>query len=157
MRRSYTPRSILRTRLGIEEDGPPDYSCLAGAGAFLSTPTDLVRLGSAMLKPGLLKAETITASPDSHAPRLWSVHDIRARLDGRQRPARGRAGTDGQSPGQSQGRYRLAPDVPGSRSRGCRRRQHDGCQQASTPSRYRSPTRSPDSRIAATIRGNERY
>ena len=39
----------------------PDYSCLAGAGAFLSTPTDLVQLGSAMLKPGLLKAETIAA------------------------------------------------------------------------------------------------
>jgi CubicO group peptidase (beta-lactamase class C family) len=58
---SYTPRSILRTRLGIEEPAPPDYSCLAGAGAFLSTPTDLVRLGFALLKPGLLKAETITA------------------------------------------------------------------------------------------------
>jgi serine beta-lactamase-like protein LACTB, mitochondrial len=39
----------------------PDYSCVAGAGAFLSTPTDLVRLGSAMLKPGLLQAETIAA------------------------------------------------------------------------------------------------
>jgi serine beta-lactamase-like protein LACTB, mitochondrial len=39
----------------------PDYSCLAGAGAFLSTPTDLVRLGSAMMKPGLLRAETIAA------------------------------------------------------------------------------------------------
>jgi len=58
---SYTPRSILRTGLGIEEHGPPDYSCLAGAGAFLSTPTDLVRLGSALLKPGLLKAETLTS------------------------------------------------------------------------------------------------
>ena len=58
---SYTPRAILRTRLGIKEDGPPDYSCLAGAGAFLSTPTDLVRLGSAVLKPGLLKAEAITS------------------------------------------------------------------------------------------------
>jgi serine beta-lactamase-like protein LACTB len=56
---SYTPRSILRTRLGIDESPPPDYSCLAGAGAFLSTPTDLVRLGSVILKPGLLKAETI--------------------------------------------------------------------------------------------------
>ena len=41
------------------EAPPPDYSCFAGAGAFLSTPSDLVRLGSAMLKPGLLKAETI--------------------------------------------------------------------------------------------------
>jgi len=58
---SYTPRSILRTRLGIEEDPPPEYSCLAGAGAFLSTPTDLVRFGSSLLKPGLLKAETITS------------------------------------------------------------------------------------------------
>ena len=37
----------------------PDYSCFAGAGAFLSTPSDLARLGSATLKPGLLKAETI--------------------------------------------------------------------------------------------------
>jgi CubicO group peptidase (beta-lactamase class C family) len=39
----------------------PDYSCIAGGGAFLSSPTDLVRLGSAMLKPGVLKAETIAA------------------------------------------------------------------------------------------------
>ena len=39
----------------------PDYSCVAGGGAFLSTPTDLVRLGSAMLKPGLLRADTIAA------------------------------------------------------------------------------------------------
>jgi serine beta-lactamase-like protein LACTB, mitochondrial len=39
----------------------PDYSCVAGGGAFLSTPTDLVRLGSAMLKPGLLQADTIAA------------------------------------------------------------------------------------------------
>jgi serine beta-lactamase-like protein LACTB, mitochondrial len=57
----YSPRSVLRTRLGVKEASRPDYSCLAGAGAFLSTPTDLVRLGSAMLKPGLLKAETIAA------------------------------------------------------------------------------------------------
>jgi serine beta-lactamase-like protein LACTB len=38
---------------------PPDYSCVAGGGAFLSTPTDLVRLGSAMLTPGFLTADTI--------------------------------------------------------------------------------------------------
>ncbi len=57
---SYTPRSILRTRLGVDEPPPPDYSCLAGAGAVLSTPMDLVRLGSALLKPGLLTAQTIT-------------------------------------------------------------------------------------------------
>ena len=38
-----------------------DYACFFGAGAFLSTPSDLVRLGSAWLQPGLLlKAETLT-------------------------------------------------------------------------------------------------
>jgi serine beta-lactamase-like protein LACTB len=57
----YGPSFFLRTRLGVSVASPADYSCLAGAGAFLSTPTDLVRLGSAMLKPGLLKAETIAA------------------------------------------------------------------------------------------------
>ena len=40
---------------------PPaaDYGCTFGSSAFLSTPSDLVRLGSALLKPGFLKAETI--------------------------------------------------------------------------------------------------
>jgi CubicO group peptidase (beta-lactamase class C family) len=37
-----------------------DYACFFGAGAYLSTPSDLVRLGSAWLTPGLLKAETLT-------------------------------------------------------------------------------------------------
>ena len=37
----------------------PDYSCVAGGGAFLSTPSDLVRLGSTMVTPGFLRAETI--------------------------------------------------------------------------------------------------
>ena len=57
----YAPRAMLRPRLGVEEAKRPDYSCLAGGGAFLSTPSDLVRLGSAMLKPGFLTAETIAA------------------------------------------------------------------------------------------------
>ena len=55
-----SPDSVFGVRVGAKPSRP-DYSCLAGAGAFLSTPTDLVRLGSAMLKPGLLKAETIAA------------------------------------------------------------------------------------------------
>ena len=55
------PRSFLGIRLDPQEADRPDYSCVAGGGAFLSTPTDLVRLGSAMLKPGRLKAETIAA------------------------------------------------------------------------------------------------
>jgi serine beta-lactamase-like protein LACTB len=59
---SYSLGSVLTTRLGIKKASlRPDYSCVAGAGAFLSTPTDLVRLGSSMVKPGLLKVGTIAA------------------------------------------------------------------------------------------------
>ena len=57
----YSPRAMLRPGLGVEPATRPDYSCLAGAGAFLSTPSDLVRLGSAMVEPGLLKQDTIAA------------------------------------------------------------------------------------------------
>jgi serine beta-lactamase-like protein LACTB, mitochondrial len=55
----YFPRTAMRPSLGLHNGQGADYSCFAGAGAFLSTPSDLVRLGSAMLKPGLLTAETI--------------------------------------------------------------------------------------------------
>ena len=55
----YGPRAAMRTDLGVELTSPAHYSCLAGAGAFLSTPSDLVRFGAAMMKPGLLKADTI--------------------------------------------------------------------------------------------------
>jgi CubicO group peptidase (beta-lactamase class C family) len=55
----YIPRASMRTRLGVRKGSRPPTSCLAGAGAFFSTPSDMVRFGSAMLKPGLLKAETI--------------------------------------------------------------------------------------------------
>jgi CubicO group peptidase (beta-lactamase class C family) len=69
VRQVFEPLDMTRTSVA-ETDGladvahhgrRPDYSCVAGGGAFLSTPTDLVRLGSAMLKPGQLKAETIAA------------------------------------------------------------------------------------------------
>jgi serine beta-lactamase-like protein LACTB, mitochondrial len=56
---SYIPRANMRTKLGVRKGMRLNNSCLAGAGAFFSTPSDLVRFGSAMLKPGLLKAETI--------------------------------------------------------------------------------------------------
>jgi serine beta-lactamase-like protein LACTB len=56
---SYIPRASMRTKLGVRKRSRLDNSCLAGAGAFFSTPADLARFGSAMLKPGLLKAETI--------------------------------------------------------------------------------------------------
>lgn len=59
--RHVPPRSFFGIRLRPGDADRPDYSCLFGAGAFLSTPTDLVRLGSAMVKPGFLKEETIAA------------------------------------------------------------------------------------------------
>jgi len=55
----YFPRVMMRPNLGLQNGLGADYSCFWGAGAFLSTPSDLVRLGSAMLKPGFLTAETI--------------------------------------------------------------------------------------------------
>ena len=75
-REVFTPLGMERTTLEGADDDPDtaefdskrtdqegplasDYSCAAGAGAFLSTPSDLVRLGSTMLKPGLLKPDTI--------------------------------------------------------------------------------------------------
>lgn len=59
----YGARAAMRTGLdlGVAAAAQAQYSCLAGAGAFLSTPSDLARFGSAMLKPGFLKAETIAA------------------------------------------------------------------------------------------------
>jgi len=55
----YGPRVMLNTALGLNAATGADYSCYFGAGAFLSTPSDLVRLGSAMIEPGLLRAETL--------------------------------------------------------------------------------------------------
>ena len=55
------PRALLGMRLPAEEVTRSDYSCVAGAGAFLSTPTDLARFGSVLLTPGFLTADTIAA------------------------------------------------------------------------------------------------
>jgi serine beta-lactamase-like protein LACTB, mitochondrial len=55
----YFPRMAQRPDLGLQEAPEADYSCWAGAGAFVSTPSDLVRFGSAMLRPGMLTSETL--------------------------------------------------------------------------------------------------
>jgi len=59
--RHVPPREFFGIRLRPKDADKPDYSCLAGAGSFMSTPADLVRLGSVMVKPGFLKPETIAA------------------------------------------------------------------------------------------------
>ncbi len=56
---SYIPRASMQTRLGVRKVSRLDNSCLGGGGAFFSTASDLVRFGSAMLKPGLLKPDSI--------------------------------------------------------------------------------------------------
>lgn len=45
--------------LGSGRETTVDYSCLAGAGGFLSTPSDLVRFGLAMNNGKLLKPDTV--------------------------------------------------------------------------------------------------
>jgi serine beta-lactamase-like protein LACTB, mitochondrial len=55
----YFPRAAQRPHLGIQDAPPADYSCFAASGVFLSTPSDLVRFASAMMRPGFLKAETV--------------------------------------------------------------------------------------------------
>jgi CubicO group peptidase (beta-lactamase class C family) len=65
-RELFAPLGMTRTALE-STDNDADYGCFFGAGAFLSTPSDLVRFGSAMVVPrpsdtrarGLLKPKTI--------------------------------------------------------------------------------------------------
>ena len=44
----YYPQIQWGSQFGPELAAPVDYSCFAGAGGFLSTPSDLVRFGMAM-------------------------------------------------------------------------------------------------------------
>jgi CubicO group peptidase (beta-lactamase class C family) len=46
--------------LGSEVTTNVDYSCFAGAGAFLSTPSDLVRFGFALTSGTILQAGTVS-------------------------------------------------------------------------------------------------
>jgi CubicO group peptidase (beta-lactamase class C family) len=56
---SYFPRFGADTRLGYHVMRELDLSCYAGASAFLSTPSDLVRFGMAVNRGTLLKPETV--------------------------------------------------------------------------------------------------
>jgi CubicO group peptidase (beta-lactamase class C family) len=53
----YHPR--FNERQMPEPAGSIDYSCFAGAGGFLSTPSDLVRFGIALSSGTLLKSDTV--------------------------------------------------------------------------------------------------
>jgi len=55
----YFPRFAGDTKYGPELAREGDHSCFAGAGAFLSTPTDLVRFGMAVNSGTLLQPATL--------------------------------------------------------------------------------------------------
>jgi CubicO group peptidase (beta-lactamase class C family) len=57
--RSYFPRMMLNPRYGLQDAPAVDLSCILPAGGFLSTPSDLVRFGSAMMGDALLDAATV--------------------------------------------------------------------------------------------------
>ncbi len=55
----YYPRFAADTRYGPDLVSGGDYSCFAGAGAFLSTPSDLVRFAMAINSGKLLQPATV--------------------------------------------------------------------------------------------------
>lgn len=57
----YYPRFAGNTRYGPDLARNGDHSCFAGAGAFLSTASDLVRFGAAMTGGTLLQRATVAA------------------------------------------------------------------------------------------------
>ncbi len=55
----YFPRFAANPRYGPDLMREVDYSCYAGASAFVSTPSDLVRFGMAMQSGDLLQEATV--------------------------------------------------------------------------------------------------
>lgn len=55
----YYPRFSGDPATGSEPARAVDYSCFAGAGAFVSTPSDLVRFGSGLRSGRLLERHTV--------------------------------------------------------------------------------------------------
>jgi serine beta-lactamase-like protein LACTB, mitochondrial len=56
----YYPRLSGDPAFGPEPATPVDYSCFAGAGGFISTPSDLARFALALNNGKLLKPATVT-------------------------------------------------------------------------------------------------
>jgi len=86
----YYPRIMLNPRLGVHDAAVLDLSCLLPVGGFLSTPSDLVRFGSAMMGDALLDPATVEelqtpvrlASGDNGPALGWTVHHVPMGADG---------------------------------------------------------------------------
>ncbi|MBM3728170.1 MAG: beta-lactamase family protein [Acidobacteria bacterium] len=63
---SYFPRFAADPKFGLHLLRPLDHSCYSGAGVYLSTPSDLVRFGLAILGGKLLKPETVALLQTPH-------------------------------------------------------------------------------------------
>ena len=55
----YFPKFAANTRYGPQEPAEEDFTCFSGAGAFLSTASDMVRFGLAIKSGKFLKPETV--------------------------------------------------------------------------------------------------
>ena len=55
----YFPFAFRDPSFGVEDANDADNTCMQGAGALLSTPTDVVRFGLAILEGRLLRAQTL--------------------------------------------------------------------------------------------------
>lgn len=95
----YVPRMRRDPRHGLEVAPPTDYSCYGGAGAFLSTPSDLARFGSAMLTAKLLDRDSIAKLQTPTKLRAgettgyglgWEIESVR--IDGEETRMVGHAG-----------------------------------------------------------------
>ena len=91
----YFPRFAADTRYGPELAREGDYSCFAGAAAFLSTPSDLVRFGMAVGRGKLLQPATVELAPDTAEAHVGPADRLRPRLDARDDTARGDISADG--------------------------------------------------------------
>jgi len=87
----YYPSFMLDPRYGLQDAPTVDLSCILPAGGFLSTPSDLVRFGSAMMGNALLKTATVEelqtparlASGESTEQALgWAVRQVPMGADG---------------------------------------------------------------------------
>jgi serine beta-lactamase-like protein LACTB len=90
----YYPRLMLDPRYGLQDAPTVDLSCILPAGGFLSTPSDLVRFGSAMMGDALLDPRTVEelqtpvqlASGEYPGAALgWSVRRVPTGDDGTRR------------------------------------------------------------------------